>query len=186
MHNIFVDFDNTIVESNKRVIEILNKKYGTAKTEKDLKDYNFNSIYPISVREKFDIFESKDFFEGLELKAGFMDFFNNYPHELITIISKGTTPNLELKEKWIKENLGTDFTFIGLSLNDKKHKVSMKNAIHIEDNYRELNKKAKIRILYTDFNNYSWQQIDPCDEVYRVNDWNQIIEMINFYNKKEK
>ena len=45
---IYLDFDNTIVESNKRIIDMLNKKYGTSKTEDDLFDYNYNSFYPIS------------------------------------------------------------------------------------------------------------------------------------------
>ena len=65
---IYLDFDNTIVESNKRIIDMLNKKYGTSKTEDDLFDYNYNSIYPISEKEKLQMFESEEFYNGLEFK----------------------------------------------------------------------------------------------------------------------
>ena len=44
MITVYVDFDNTIVESNKKIIEILNNKYHTFKTEADLFNYNYNSI----------------------------------------------------------------------------------------------------------------------------------------------
>ena len=39
MTTVYVDFDNTIVESNQKVIEILNDKYGLNKSEDDLEDY---------------------------------------------------------------------------------------------------------------------------------------------------
>ena len=39
MNTIYLDFDNTIVESNKRIIDILNNKYKISKSEKDLNDY---------------------------------------------------------------------------------------------------------------------------------------------------
>ena len=35
MNTIYIDFDNTIVESNKKIIELLNKEYGLSKTESD-------------------------------------------------------------------------------------------------------------------------------------------------------
>ena len=55
MNTIYLDFDNTIVESNKRVIDILNNRYNLSKTESDLNDYHFNSIYPITEKEKLAI-----------------------------------------------------------------------------------------------------------------------------------
>ena len=47
MKTVYVDFDNTIVESNQRVIEILNERYGLSKTEDDLVDYGYKSIAQI-------------------------------------------------------------------------------------------------------------------------------------------
>ena len=44
MNTIYLDFDNTIVESNKRVIDILNNRYNLSKTESDLNDCHFNYI----------------------------------------------------------------------------------------------------------------------------------------------
>ena len=58
MNTIYIDFDNTIVESNKKIIELLNKEYGLSKTESDLIDYNYNSIAPITRQEKVALLSS--------------------------------------------------------------------------------------------------------------------------------
>ena len=52
MTTIYVDFDNTMVESNQRIIELLNERYGLSKTEADLLDYGYQSIAPITEEEK--------------------------------------------------------------------------------------------------------------------------------------
>ena len=66
MTTVYVDFDNTIVESNQKVIEILNDKYGLNKSEDDLEDYGYTSIAPITEEEKLGIFESDEFFSNLK------------------------------------------------------------------------------------------------------------------------
>ena len=78
MNTIYLDFDNTIVESNKRVIEILNSRYHTSKTEADIKDYQFSGIHSISEKEKLDIFESDEFYNGLEFKPQVLEVLNKY------------------------------------------------------------------------------------------------------------
>ena len=72
MKTVYVDFDNTIVESNQRVIEILNKRYGLSKTEDDMVDYGYKSIAPITEEEKLEIFASDDFFSNLRFKSDFL------------------------------------------------------------------------------------------------------------------
>ena len=48
------------------------------KTEDDLKDYNYSSIYPITEKEKNQMFESDNFYNGLEFKSGVLDVLNKY------------------------------------------------------------------------------------------------------------
>ena len=79
MTTIYVDFDNTIVESNQKIIELLNERYGLSKTEADLLDYGYQSIAPITEEEKNALFESDDFFNNLK-------FIINYIFDYINII----------------------------------------------------------------------------------------------------
>ena len=78
MTTIYVDFDNTIVESNQKIIELLNERYCLSKTEADLLDYGYQSIAPITKEEKNALFESESFFNNLKFKSGFLKVFNKY------------------------------------------------------------------------------------------------------------
>lgn len=182
MNTIYLDFDNTIVESNKRVIKILNDKYNISKTESDLTDYHFNSIYPISEKEKLEIFESDEFYNNLELKPGVMDVLNKYFNFFnIVIVSKGTKNNLLKKEEWIKKNLPFNFKFIGLKGQSFNKKIDMKNSIQIDDNIKSLDTNASLKILYKNFNEFPWQKPSGNEEYIPVDTWEQIDSILNFY-----
>jgi len=181
---VYLDFDSTIVESNKQVINILNKRYNIRKTEDDLVDYGYNSIFPISNKEKLDIFASDEFFVGLEFKKGFIEFFNKYRGVVNFIIStKGTPENLHKKEKWVKENISPEIGFIGI-VNDgfSKSQIDMSGAIQVDDCTQALDTNATIKILYKDFRNYDWQREYENTSILVVNTWKEIEEIIEFYN----
>lgn len=181
--NIFLDFDNTIVESNKKIIECLNKRYGCNKTEADMVDYNFKAICPVPIDEIKEIFASDDFFEGLEFKPNAAQaIIEFYPY--ITIATKGTYENLNKKYKWISTYF-PDIKFIGLESDDvDKRAIDMEGGIHIDDNYESLmSSNAEIKILFKSGNNYDWQQTNPGDEVYIVNTWEEIIDILRFFKE---
>lgn len=185
MNTIYLDFDNTIVESNKRIIEILNNKYHTSKTEADIKDYQFNSIYPISEKEKLDIFESDEFYSGLEFKPQVLEVLNKYKDLYkIVIVSKGTNDNLVKKEQWIMSHLPYKVKFIGLSGQTfSKKTIDMSNGIQIDDNFGCLKTNAALKILYKSFNQFPWQEPDSNDEYIAVNTWDEIDSILDFYGK---
>lgn len=182
MNTIFLDFDNTIVESNKKIIDILNKKYNISKTEEDLNDYNFNSIYPITFDEKISIFESDEFYNQLEFKPGVLEFLDKYNKYFnIIIISKGTKNNLIKKKKWLNKNL-PGYKFIGIEGQSfNKGKINMKHSIQIDDNFDCLKTNAELKILYKSFNNYPWQEPNENYEYIAVNTWNEIDSILEFY-----
>lgn len=187
MITVYVDFDNTIVESNKKIIEILNNKYHTFKTEDDLFDYNYNSIYPITTQEKKELFESDEFYNGLEFKPGFLNVLNTYNSIYnFVIVSKGTRLNLEKKKKWIKNNLGENFQFIGLEMGDRnfnKNKIDMEGSIQIDDIFDCLKTNAMLKILYKSYNDFPWQQPNSTDEYLVTNSWNEIDSILSFYHE---
>lgn len=184
MNTIYLDFDNTIVESNKRIIDILNNKYKISKSEKDLNDYNYNSIYPITVEEKLSMFESDEFYSGLEFKPGVLDVLKKYADIYkIIIVSKGTPLNLEKKEKWIRQNIPFEFPFIGLSGQSFRKKVDMEGAIQIDDTFKCLETNASLKILYKNFNNFPWQQPECDEEYFTTNTWEEIDSILDFYKQ---
>ena len=185
MTSIFVDFDNTIVESNQGVIDILNNRYNLTKGEEDLRDYGYCSIFPISEREKLDIFESNDFFKNLQFKEGFLDFFQQYKDTYkFVVTTKGTPLNIEKKQAWIHDNISPEIEVVGIPyLKKGKRSVNMRSGIQIDDCTFELNTNAKIKILFKSDNNFSWQKGYTNSDIIVVNTWKEIEEIINFFNE---
>ena len=184
MNTIYIDFDNTIVENNKKIIELLNKEYGLSKTESDLIDYNYNSIAPITRQEKVALFQSDEFFDCLEFKDGFLDFFNKYSEKMnFVVVTKGTPINLEKKISWLKKNLPKKIDFIGMPNSLSKKRVNMRDGIQIDDTTIELDTDAQIKILYKSDNNFDWQQGYDNSDIIVVNTWKEIDDVISFYLK---
>lgn len=185
MKTIYLDFDNTMVESNKRVIEILNKRYDLDKQESDLKDYGYCSIHNISSAEKLSIFESDEFFQELQWKPRMLDIIaKHYNNFNWVITTKGTQINLEKKFAWLEKNLCFKMETIGLNngdLNWSKATIDMTDGIQIDDLAEALDTKAVVKVLYKDYNDHPWQQINPGDEILVVNDWCEIDDILGFY-----
>lgn len=186
MQKVFLDFDNTIVESNKRIIELLNEKYGLNKTEDDLTDYYYTSICDkVKPAEIEDLFGSKAFFENLEFKPFILETFRKYEGKYDFIITtKGNEENLKLKEQWIREHLSKDVKFLGLSGNphDKK-RVNMKKGIQIDDNAKCLRTNADVHILYKDYHSFPWQKGYTNEDILVVDEWKQIDEILDFFSR---
>ena len=184
MTTVYVDFDNTIVESNQKVIEILNDKYGLNKSEDDLEDYGYTSIAPITEEEKLGIFESDEFFSNLKFKSDFLKVLNKYDGKVkFVITTKGTAENLKKKEQWIKENIPGNISFIGITNNSlSKRQVDMTNGIQIDDCTAALDTNADIKILYKDNHNFNWQSNYNNTDILVVNTWLEIDDILSFYS----
>lgn len=181
---IYIDFDNTIVSSNQRVIDILNTKYNINKSEEDLSDYDFQSIAPISIKDKNNIFESDEFFWGLDFKSGFLNFFDKYKDKVnFIVITKGSEENLRKKEAWLKSHLDKEIKILGVT-NDSlsKNVVDMRGCIQIDDCTNALDTNAEIKILYKSGNNFPWQNLykGNCG-ILITNNWSEIDEIVEFY-----
>lgn len=184
MTTVYVDFDNTIVESNQKVIEILNDKYGLNKSEDDLEDYGYTSIAPITEEEKLGIFESDEFFSNLKFKSDFLKVLNKYDGKVKFIITtKGTAENLKKKEQWVKENIPGNVSFVGITNNSlSKKQVDMTNGIQIDDCTAALDTNADIKILYKDNRNFNWQSNYNNTDILVVNTWLEIDDILSFYS----
>ena len=84
----------------------------------------------------------------------------------------------------LKEVFNT-FKFIGLGLEESKANINMSGAIQIDDNFSYLsNTNAKLKILVKNYHdrtyNNSFGNVDTLDNLYNVNDLNDIWQILDF------
>lgn len=183
---LFLDFDNTMVKSNKSIVEILNKRYFKSKNYKNCYKYNYTDLFPnVNSNEISSIYDSDEFFDILEITDGFIDMLNNIKNEyIISVVTIGTIKNLETKSKYIMTN---DFKFIdkfyGINAKEMdKTSVDMSNGILIDDNSECLRKSnAKIKILFRNGKDTEWNKVYPNEEIYIVDTIEEIKEVLTFY-----
>lgn len=186
--DLFLDFDDTICLTSKQFVKLANKKYKKEEDWNNINRWDFKDLYPEITNNDIDnIFSSEDFFVDLELCENCLDTINSIKNLVnIHIATIGTDKNLKNKIKWIKENLNIDFNFNGIldtGINDKSS-IDMSGAIFIDDRTDNLrSSNANIKILYKNYHNYSWQQIEPNDNIYVVDSWEQIYSILDFISK---
>ena len=169
MVTLYVDADDTILDSSKAVIEILNEKYNLspAKTILDLEDWNYHSICDeVTPAEVTEIYNSKDFFDRVKIKKGFENFWRKHKDKFsLKIVTKGTSENIRRKEEYFSkylpeaEIIGVGFSTDTLSDFGKGH-IDMTGGIQIDDRTDSLNTNAPIKILITHGMQLPWNQPD--------------------------
>lgn len=193
MVTLYVDADDTILDSSKTVIEILNEKYNLspAKTILDLEDWNYHSICDeVTAAEVTEIYNSKDFFDRVKIKKGFENFWRKYKNKFsLKIVTKGTSENLRRKEEYFAkylpeaEVIGVGFNTDTLSDFGKGH-IDMTGGIQIDDRTDSLNTNAPIKILITHGMQLPWNQyLGEYDKesVYILENWDLIEESLLFF-----
>ena len=174
---IYLDADDTVLRSSEAIIEILNKKYNIMpkKTIKELRDWGYRSIYGrLSSKEVEDIYASDEFFNTVKVDSVFLEFFKKSLAKVNFIfVTKGTQENIDKKEKYLRENLGNEFEYIGIpfkvdadgniNATFSKRGVNMKHGIQIDDRIDCLeDTNAPIKILIKTYGDHYWNQIEDC------------------------
>lgn len=148
MKKLFIDFDNTIVNSSKAYCKVYNDlfknmyKY-TYIDWKDIQEYNIMKYCTLANKFSKSLFDTENFFKELE----FIDNdTKNVLRELcriydVSICTIGTLDNIYHKSKWIKENLPFIKNCIFITQGKKegiikhdKSMIDMSNSIFIDDN----------------------------------------------------
>ena len=144
----------------------------------DIDTWDFKECSCASTKFINTYFNTKRFFEHLKFMP---DAYNSIM--LLTrkydvyIVSHGYSPNLKLKENWIKNNLPFCIEFIGVNL--KKHSdkscVNMSDGVFIDDKLSNIkSSNAKKNILFG--KEYSWNIDNSDDKSYvRCFTWNEIL-----------
>lgn len=185
---VFLDCDDTIIDSSKCIINLLNQKNGTNKTIRDLKDFHYRSIdKTLTNDDVIKLFESDDFWNTVHYSQEFLKYNrfldNNFEVE---IVSCGTKPNLEKKERYLKD-LGYKFTgvLIDNDMNLCKRHINMQGGIQIDDNIQSIeNTNATIKILFQGGNNFPWNRVKSnIDNLYVAQTWEEIYQILEFFKK---
>lgn len=192
---LFLDFDETITLSTKQFVKVANKKFNLNKNWHESKLWNFTDLYPeITVEDVNEIFCSEDFFVDLEPHKGVVETIEKLKDGLsLHIATIGLKENLNKKVEWIKKNFkDVEFEFTGI-LDDgvnivyNKSSIDMSGSIFIDDRIDNLrSSNAKLKILYKDYRNYSWQKTDCNEDIYIVNSWKEIYDILDFFIKHKE
>lgn len=162
--NIYIDFDGTIVNTIKKIVELYNDDFVFYENFKPINwvyvdSWEFNELEAATPKYIDEYFNQPRFFTDLEMfpYCGeiLMELANKHK---ITIVSMGNTPNLKLKKLWIKQYLPF-CDFIGVNFkeySDKAH-IDMSDGIFIDDVASNLTtSNAAIKMCFGD--EYSWNK----------------------------
>ena len=196
---LFIDIDNTIYNSTKRVVDILNERYCKAIDYRNVKHYSFLDQFPEvpyqEIKDLFDLptfYTNTNFYEFLTLTA-FMVLTRlcDKNKASINFVTLGTIKNLEYKRDWLNnactawEIEYNEYYGNTNSKNDKTF-IDMSDGILIDDNAECLRKSnASIKILLKNNKDTSWNKVFPNDEFYIANDWNDVYDMLTFFYNSE-
>ena len=194
---LFLDADDTVLQSSETIISILNNKYNInpPKSLNDLKDWGFRSIYKNLTRHDVGaLFESDEFFDKVQISKTFANFYAlNKDKFDVTIVTTGTRENLDKKKTYFEKAFGSEMRYVGLPFlkdefgeyvwNYDKSSVDMQYGIQIDDRIdalRDTNASLKILIKNGD---YHWNQAEyyaNIPNLYVVHSWEEAIQIILF------
>lgn len=163
---LFVDYDGVIANSILAITQLYNKDFSAYEGFRpidwsEIKTWDFDELELANRTYIDNYFNQPRFFETVE----FMPFAKFSLEKIcefydIKVISIGNTPNLTLKEKWIRNNMPYA-SFIGVNkelYNDKSHvNMNYVDSVFIDDlsdNLRKSNAHTKICFG----TNYPWNQ----------------------------
>lgn len=195
--NVFIDVDDTIFQSSKTVINILNERYNLSpqKTINDLKNWNYQSIYDkITESEIMDIYDSDEFFDKVTPNPDFLSLYNEL-HEKINfiVVTKGRKTNLFKKENKVKKFF-PNMQYIGIPFlmneyeNFNKSSVNMLYGVQIDDRIDCLNTNASIKILIKNDLELPWNQYcaENIGNLYVASNFKDIKKILNFIVDNEQ
>lgn len=153
-----------IVNTIKAITSLYNEDFVAYKKYKpinwtDVETWNFEELSASNPEYINHYFNQPRFFDRLEFMDNFLDVYNCFLKDFdITVVSSGYSPNLKLKEEWIKKYF-PNMKFIGVNLkeySDKSH-IDMSDGVFIDDSYNNLcTSNAQIHICFGEL--YKWNE----------------------------
>ncbi|HAN10145.1 MAG TPA: hypothetical protein DCP90_05995 [Clostridiales bacterium] len=182
MKGIILDFDEVIVETKKRAVDLYNEHYkdkeGYKKVKfEDMYCYNWKDVFPL-IRDVWELVEREDFYSEINMKEGALEGIKYLCEKTEVIICTiGSYHNHIIKAKFIHDKL----PFVKGSMfitNVSKSLLNMEDYIFIDDNANNLDEvNAKVKICLTDKKydvSEHWTGLE-------VKNWDELLELIKDY-----
>lgn len=183
MKKIYVDLDGTTFNTIKRIVELYDLEFSnhpdyTRVHWTEINSWEFTELKCTNREYINEYFDDKRFFDNLDFMDNAKPILNTLSKQYeIIFISMGTDKNLQLKEKWVEDNLPFA-KFIGCNFkdySDKSH-IDMTGGILIDDSFNNLQtSSAKIKICFGDI--YKWNENNTYKRCYN---WFDVATYINF------
>lgn len=173
---IFIDFDETIVESLLAATQILNKKYGKDVQPWQIKAWDFLDMYPfLEEGELESIFESLNFFNILKCKPNAQEVLSNlsqyYEIELVTVASNKA---IKLKKDFINKNFPFITKIYQINHGESKNIVDMSNGIFFDDVKKNLiDSNAMTKVMFVNNFGADWNLNWTG---YQIRNWNEAFQ----------
>lgn len=186
---IYIDADDTVLESSQAVIDIINERYSLSppKGVEDLRCWNYTCIYPgMTAEEVSAIYASEEFFDRVRPDNSFLKVYEKYKSEFeFILVTTGTRENLDKKELWFKREfpfilfVGIEFPPTGNPFD--KSIIPMEGGIQIDDRTDALlSTKASCKILLQNGLELPWNRPETGANLYVVQTWEDIDEVLDF------
>jgi 5'(3')-deoxyribonucleotidase len=187
--SLFVDFDGTLVNSIKKVVELYDQDYSSHDNYKNvhwtsIDSWDFKELKLLNKEDVDNYFCDIRFFQNLEYMDSAYEVINRLKDCFdIYIVSMGLTVNLALKNTWLKKNLPF-VKFIGCNFNDVKDKshIDMINGILIDDVAENLDSSNCFeKIVFGD--TYPWNADSKYTRMYNWTDLEKYLMKKYKYNE---
>ncbi|HHT98242.1 MAG TPA: hypothetical protein GXZ90_10170 [Clostridiales bacterium] len=153
MKKIFLDFDGTIVNSVKKIVQLYNERFQKQAEWTKVNKWNFTDQCPEIESSIKSFFASDEFYEDLELyDFNTLRVFNLLKNKYEVIICTiGCVDNVAKKSQWIKKNLKHENIILLAKDNNIMDKsiIDMSGGIIIDDHENNLfTSNADIKINF--------------------------------------
>lgn len=186
MRKLFIDLDGTTFNTIKRIVELYDLEFRNCDNYTrvhwtEINSWEFTELNCTSRERINDYFDDERFFSKLDFMDNAYFIIRALSKQFkIIMVSMGTDINLQLKEKWVKENLPFA-EFIGCNFKDYEDKshIDMSGGILIDDSFNNLQtSNADIKICFGDI--YKWNENNTYKRCYN---WFDVATYINFENE---
>jgi 5'(3')-deoxyribonucleotidase len=182
IQKLILDFDLTIVNSIKKIVELYDTDFNLYKNYKkvhwtNINTYSFDELTLINRDIVLDYFDDHRFFYKLEYMDNAKEVLDKLKNKYELIVcSMGRQMNLYYKKEWLNNNLPY-IKFEGVDLNHgNKQSIDMSGAIILDDNIDNLhNCNADVKLIFGD--KYPWNSNNP-NMYHRCWNWIEVEKLL--------
>ena len=185
---VVVDWDNTVINTSKTLINLHNKLSKNKIKYIEEHDWKFRPMINSDeeLKELFTLFDNKHFYDSdvvVPIKDAIKTIKELSEHYKIVICSKHMRSRRKLTKKYIKEMFkGYDVSvkFVN-SFNEKSNLFKHKRVLAVIDDKIEWHEGFGEKTLRVLFGDYQWNKEYDKNSMCKINSWVTVNEAINVY-----